>query len=246
LRNSTSPIPIPTGDFVLAQSTQREKVAAKEEAILDAAHAVFSESGVDGAKVSVIAQRAGVALGTIYLYYKNKAELLDAVVARFWQRLTQGARDAVSGKATALEQIDALAHYHLSSILADMPFVGLTSIVRIQPQADSHHISHVREYVRVFDQIISRATDRGDLTNPPPLWQMRDLFYGSLEYMARTLDLNQKTFDSSAVTNLTRVFQHSFFGASEVRTTVSASAADQILARLDRIEAALTPKRIGT
>ena len=57
--------------------TQRQKMEAKEQAILSAARAEFSAMGVEGAKMSAIAKRASVAEGTVYLYYRNKKELLD-------------------------------------------------------------------------------------------------------------------------------------------------------------------------
>ena len=47
--------------------TQRQRLEAREEAILAAATAVFGESGVDGARMAEIARRADVAEGTVYL-----------------------------------------------------------------------------------------------------------------------------------------------------------------------------------
>ena len=63
--------------------TQRQRLEAREEAILAAATAVFGESGVDGARMAEIARRADVAEGTVYLYYKNKHELLEAARGSF-------------------------------------------------------------------------------------------------------------------------------------------------------------------
>ena len=72
--------------------TQRQRLEAREEAILAAAASLFSESGVDGTRMAEIARKADVAEGTVYLYYKNKHELLEAVVDRFWRELTKGAK----------------------------------------------------------------------------------------------------------------------------------------------------------
>ena len=47
--------------------TQRQRLEAREDAILAAATAVFGESGVDGARMAEIARRADVAEGTVYL-----------------------------------------------------------------------------------------------------------------------------------------------------------------------------------
>lgn len=56
---------------------QQEKSAA----ILDAARQHFAQQGFEAAKLAAIARDAGVAVGTIYLRYKGKADLLSGVLA---------------------------------------------------------------------------------------------------------------------------------------------------------------------
>ena len=85
--------------------TQRQRLEAREEAILAAAASLFSESGVDGTRMAEIARKAAVAEGTVYLYYKNKHELLEAVVDRFWRELTKGAKAAVTSNAPLNQQL---------------------------------------------------------------------------------------------------------------------------------------------
>ena len=70
--------------------TQRQRLEAREEAILAAAASLFSESGVDGTRMAEIARKADVAEGTVYLYYKNKHELLEAVVDRILAGADEG------------------------------------------------------------------------------------------------------------------------------------------------------------
>ena len=97
--------------------TSRSRIEAKESSILDAAEKIFVQVGFDGAKVSDIARAASVAEGTVYLYYKNKHDLLAGVVGRFWTQLTLGAEAAIEPDATTREQLEQLGRYHLSSIL---------------------------------------------------------------------------------------------------------------------------------
>src|ERR1017187_10788364 len=54
----------------------------RPQQILDAALSVFSEHGIDAAKLEEIAARAGVSKGTIYLYFPSKEELFREVVRR--------------------------------------------------------------------------------------------------------------------------------------------------------------------
>ena len=126
--------------------TSRARVEAKESSILDAAEKIFTQVGFDGAKVSEIARAASVAEGTVYLYYKNKQDLLAGVVGRFWTQLTQGAEAAIESDATTKEQrrLEQLGRYHLNSILEQFEVVSLTYRARPQQEQDLHQ---VREYV---------------------------------------------------------------------------------------------------
>jgi len=63
----------------MAKRRQKRKAARPAE-ILQAAVEEFSENGFAGAKIEAIAVRAGVAKGTVYLYYATKEELFEAIV----------------------------------------------------------------------------------------------------------------------------------------------------------------------
>jgi len=179
--------------------TSRARVEAKESSILDAAEKIFARAGFDGAKVSDIARAASVAEGTVYLYYKNKQDLLAGVVGRFWTQLTLGAEAAIQPNATTKEQLEQLGGYHLNSILEQFEVVSLTYRARPQQEQD---LDQVREYVRVFDRIMQRGLDRGELPKGTPIGQLRDVFFGTLEFSARTLKLRERPYDHSVVSNL--------------------------------------------
>ena len=172
---------------------------AKESSILDAAEKIFAEAGFDGAKVSNIARAASVAEGTVYLYYKNKQDLLAGVVGRFWTQLTLGAEEAIEPDTTTAMQLEQLGRYHLQSLLNQFEVVSLTYRARPQQEQD---LDQVREYVRVFDRIMQRGVDRGELPEHIPIVQLRDVFFGTLEFSARTLKLRERPYDQSVVTNL--------------------------------------------
>jgi len=67
-------------------------------------------------------------------------------------------------------------------------------------------LPQIREYVRVFDLIMQRGIASAELAASTPVWQMRDVFYGTLEHSARTLVLRNKPFDSSVIDNLVSLF----------------------------------------
>ena len=72
--------PHPPGFDRRAQPAARAEIADKYQRILDAAVAVFAEKGFFVSRMSDIADRADVADGTVYLYFKNKDEILASAI----------------------------------------------------------------------------------------------------------------------------------------------------------------------
>ena len=78
-----------------------------KEKILKAAEKVFSEKGFHDAKISKIAEIAGVSVGTIYRFYKSKEELYGEVIKRKLVEMETKVKKAVEGKSPE----EALAVY---------------------------------------------------------------------------------------------------------------------------------------
>jgi AcrR family transcriptional regulator len=76
----------------------------KREAILEAALGLFAERTFEGAPVPLVAERAGVAAGTIYRYFDTKEALVNAVYRRWKGQLRDLVRDAMSRPGTARER----------------------------------------------------------------------------------------------------------------------------------------------
>ena len=60
----------------------KEDAQATREGILDAAEDCFREKGLSGTSLEAIAARAGVTRGAVYWHFKNKAEVLEAMISR--------------------------------------------------------------------------------------------------------------------------------------------------------------------
>ena len=72
LQNRGGPLP--------ASNARKERSAARREAILAAALDEFSSQGFEAARLDDVAKRAGVAKGTIYLYFRDKESLLQEII----------------------------------------------------------------------------------------------------------------------------------------------------------------------
>jgi len=82
----------------------------RREDILKAAREVFKQYGYEGARVDEIAIRAGVAKGTVYLYFKSKRALLDALCDLYQEMIADTLLDALqsnNGHAAIREAVHA-------------------------------------------------------------------------------------------------------------------------------------------
>lgn len=59
--------------------------------ILDAADALFAQKGFDNATTNDLLEQVGIARGTLYYHFKSKEDIMDALIARYSDRMFRGA-----------------------------------------------------------------------------------------------------------------------------------------------------------
>jgi len=96
-------------------------------AILDAAEQVAAEKGIAGASLQSVAQRAGIAVGTIYNYFDDRLELFDAVFARRREELFEVIDEAAKKRARDpfTTQLDAFVRATLTYFDARRGFLRI-------------------------------------------------------------------------------------------------------------------------
>lgn len=83
------------------------------QTIKEAALRVIARKGLSGANMQEIADEAGIAKGTIYLYFKNQQELLEAVIEHSASRLLEQLRAALSSSGTFRQRFQTLLRSHI-------------------------------------------------------------------------------------------------------------------------------------
>src|SRR3989442_15520888 len=97
----------------------RPPLTDKREAILRAAIRVFANNGYFNSKVADIARAAGVADGTVYLYFKSKEEILHSVFDRSMEKVIAEGHKRLEGVSDAREKLRQIALLHLERLGAD-------------------------------------------------------------------------------------------------------------------------------
>src|SRR5689334_17559802 len=106
----------------------------KRERILDAAEVVFAQHGFFAARVSEIAKEAGVADGTIYLYFKNKDDLLISLFESRMERVNGYLAAKVAPHTAPLDKLHAFIGAYLA-LVKEQPAAAEVLTVELRQSA---------------------------------------------------------------------------------------------------------------
>jgi len=137
----------------------RDKNNDKYQRILEAAVKVFAEQGFYQSTISQIAREAGVADGTIYLYFKNKDDILVQFFSYKAKQVFELFREEVSKAENAVEKLHNLIRRHLEEFQRDKNMA-------IVYQAETHQNSRaadpqIREMSKMYLDIVSEIVEQG-------------------------------------------------------------------------------------
>jgi TetR/AcrR family fatty acid metabolism transcriptional regulator len=157
----------------------------RQEDILVAARAVFEENGFDAASVAEIARRSRVAEGTIYLYSATKRELLQKVVARWYEGLIAEIERGLAERVGAEARLRYFAERHFR-LHAEDAAIGRLMVRELRtapdyPASGLHELN--RRYTRLFTAIIRAGVASGEIHAGVRPDVARDMFFGALEHL---------------------------------------------------------------
>ena len=180
----------------LSSSTAVPRNADKYQRILDAAVAVFAEKGFFTARVSDIADRASVADGTVYLYFKNKEEILMTAINTAFDAFMRHARTELAKLADPGERLRRLAYLHLEALgsnrdLAVVFQMELRQSTRFLTEF-SHH--HMIEYLTLARTAITDGQASGVFRPEMPAKVAANCFFGALDEMVTSWVLNEHQY----------------------------------------------------
>jgi len=137
----------------------RNKQNDKYQRILEAAVKVFAEQGFFQSTISQIAKVAGVADGTIYLYFKNKEDILVQIFAFKTKQVFEGFREEVDRVSDPVEKLRNLVRRHLEEFQKDRHMA-------VVYQSETHQTSRraeeqIREMSKLYLDLISEIVEHG-------------------------------------------------------------------------------------
>jgi TetR/AcrR family fatty acid metabolism transcriptional regulator len=170
----------------------------KYQRILDAAVEVIAERGYFNSPVSAIAKRAGVADGTIYLYFKSKDEVLrtaiDTTFGRFYQQIEEKFKTLTGPR----EQLEYIAEIHLSSHQVNRSMAVLMQTEMRQSAKFiaefSHH--HLVKYIQVVREVIRQGQQEGIIRQDISDGVVAHCMFGAIDELLSSAVFTGRVYDA--------------------------------------------------
>ncbi|HEY0592216.1 MAG TPA: TetR/AcrR family transcriptional regulator [Thermoanaerobaculia bacterium] len=171
----------------------------KRERILRAAVDVFARTGYFNAKVSEIARAAGVADGTIYLYFEGKEDLLITIFREQSRAFLAGLREELARLSGADEKMRAIVRYHLETVGADRPLAVVLQVELRQSLKFVSLISHeeLREYIETIRGVVEEGIRARLFREVPHRLMIANAIFGMLDELMTTWILSEKEYAPS-------------------------------------------------
>jgi len=170
--------------------------ADKREAILRAAIDVFAERGFFNAQVADVARAAGVAAGTVYLYFRGKDDLLVSIFDRTMKTAIAEGRRSVERLADPRDRLREIARLHLDRLGRDR---SLAVVVQVELRSSTKFMeqfsaSHVREYLGIIRETIAEGQASGVFRSEVNPTLAAKLVFGALDEMATNWILSRRKY----------------------------------------------------
>jgi len=174
----------------------KSTVPDKREAILRAAIKVFARRGYFSSKVSDIAGEAGIADGTVYLYFKSKDEILHSVFDQAMERFIGEGRAELIKLRSPVDKLRKIAELHLARLGSDRDLAivfqvelrGSTKFMREFSAAGFH------DYLEVIRSTIEAGQKKGLFRSDISPVVCAKILYGALDEMVTNWILSKKSY----------------------------------------------------
>jgi TetR/AcrR family transcriptional regulator, fatty acid metabolism regulator protein len=174
----------------------RPDKADKRDAILRAAIDVFAARGFFNAQVADVAREAGVAAGTVYLYFHGKDDLLISIFERTMKAAVAAGRESLAVASDPIERLRAIARLHLDRLGSDRRLAVVFQVELRQSTKFMERFSttHLREYLGIIRDVIAEGQATGQFRRGINPTLAAKLFFGALDEMATNWILSRRRY----------------------------------------------------
>jgi len=167
----------------------------KKELIINAAIKVFAKKGFYNANVADVAKMAGVADGTIYLYFKSKDDLLISLFETKMEEVLQQFSINLNLESSAEKKLCKFIHLYFQMIEDDP---DLAEVFQVELRQSSkflkdYHNQKFIDFLNLIGNIIHEGQKNGQFRQDINIHNMKIVIFGALDELARQWILTEDT-----------------------------------------------------
>ncbi len=180
----------------------KRKDNEKHHRIIEAATKVFAKNGFYQSKIAQIAKEAGVADGTIYIYFENKDDILISLFEEQMKAVLDNMALQITKTDDPAEKLEIFASTHLDLIEKNK---DMAEIIQVELRQSGKFMKEYKnerflEYLDIIGDIISEGQRRGLFRKDVIPGVAKRAFFGALDEVSRFWVLSsRKQYDIKAV-----------------------------------------------
>jgi TetR/AcrR family fatty acid metabolism transcriptional regulator len=204
----------------IASRKSQVQVLDKRDAILRAATDVFARHGFFQSQVADVARAAGVAAGTVYLYFRSKDDLLVSIFERTMREAIAEGRAALDGLTDPRQRLERLAKMHLERLGRDRELAVVFQVELRQSTKFMERFSStfLRDYIGMLRETIADGQKAGLFRADINPTIAAKVLFGALDEMATNWILSKRRYSLAAEADAVIDFFINGVGASRLRS----------------------------
>lgn len=175
----------------------RVKEGNKEKDILEAAIKVFAEVGYHKAKISKIAEVAGVATGSVYVYFEDKEDIILKIFEQIWVKL-HGELLAVKSNTvlSPMDKFDAMIDLIFDVYTENPPLamVFVNEQNHLQRSAEDRFTSFYEKFMNIGEDIIREGIDKCVFSETLDVSVLRYYVFGAIRSLLQHWAVDPKSY----------------------------------------------------
>ncbi|MCE7793419.1 TetR family transcriptional regulator [Salipaludibacillus sp. CUR1] len=176
-----------------------KKRGQKYEQIIDAAVKVIAENGYHHSQVSKIAKEAGVADGTIYLYFKNKEDILISLFEEKMGSFVDAISEKLKEESSVEKKLLILIEMHFMQLEMDHDLAIVTQLELRQSNISIRYkVNEVlKGYLGLVDSVLKEGVEKGIFEENLDLRIARQLIFGAIDEVVTNWVMKDHRYDLS-------------------------------------------------
>src|SRR5262245_13899035 len=168
----------------------------RPQQIIEAAVRIFARKGYYNYRVSDIAREAGLAAGTIYLYFKTKDDILVTLFREKMAHFVASLRKAIAAEPDAVAKIRRLVQLHFEMLEGDPELAEVVQVELRQGQkffrgASAHEIS---SYFPLIGSVLEEGVAQAQLRPELPIKVATQGLFGAMDQMTTSWVLGKRAY----------------------------------------------------